>query len=297
MSKVHYNNCPVCASAAIDPLLAVRDHSVSGEEFVIWQCSQCTLRFTQDVPDQASIIPYYQSQDYISHSNTDKGLVNRMYKKVRNFTLEQKAKLIMSRTTKQGSLLDLGAGTGAFVHTMKSKGWSVTGLEPDDIARKNAREFYNVELNGPQLLWELPKQSFNAITLWHVLEHVHELHEYIRRLKQLLKPGGKLFIAVPNYRAAEADIYKTYWAAYDVPRHLYHFSPQSIEQLMDIHGLKVEEKKPMWFDAFYISLLSSRYKRGTKPSWLGAGFSGFRSNLKAMFDKNNCSSVIYIISA
>ena len=139
MSTVHHTHCPVCGSASINPLLTVRDHSVSQESFVIWQCSECKLRFTQDAPDEASIGRYYQSADYISHTNTSKGLVNQLYQKVRNITLEQKAALVMRQTTSKGKLLDLGAGIGAFLHTMQQKGWEVTGIEPDAGARARQR--------------------------------------------------------------------------------------------------------------------------------------------------------------
>jgi 2-polyprenyl-3-methyl-5-hydroxy-6-metoxy-1,4-benzoquinol methylase len=303
IKKVHYTNCPVCGSAHINPLLTVKDHSVSKEEFVIWQCSDCSLRFTQDVPDEASIGKYYQSTDYISHSNTSKGLINKLYQKVRNYTLNQKANLIIGQTVKQGRILDLGAGIGAFLHTMEQKGWEINGIEPDEGARQQAKNLFNIELKETDTLNQLPENSFDAITLWHVLEHVHQLHDYVEKLKALLKPNGKIFIAVPNYDSLDASIYKLYWAAYDVPRHLYHFTPKAIDVLMKKHGLKVTSKRPMWFDSFYISLLSSKYKNASpadpvgrgKTNWLGAGMSGLRSNLKTVFNKDHCSSVIYII--
>jgi 2-polyprenyl-3-methyl-5-hydroxy-6-metoxy-1,4-benzoquinol methylase len=294
INKVHYTNCPVCDSADINPLLAVKDHSVSKEEFVIWQCNNCSLRFTQDVPDEASIRSYYQSSDYISHSNTSKGLVNKLYQKVRNYTLNQKANLIIGQTVKRGKILDLGAGIGAFLHTMKQKGWEITGVEPDEGARQQAKNLFNIELKETDTLTQLPGNSFDAITLWHVMEHVHQLHSYVEQLKRLLKPDGKIFIAVPNYKSLDSSIYKSYWAAYDVPRHLYHFIPKTMDILMEKHGLKVISKKPMWFDSFYISLLSSKYKNG-ETNWIGAGISGLRSNLKTLFNKDYCSSVIYII--
>lgn len=294
INKVHYTNCPVCDSADINPLLTVKDHSVSKKEFVIWQCGNCSLRFTQDVPDETSIGKYYQSPDYISHSNTNKGLINKLYQKVRNYTLNQKANLIIGETVRQGRILDLGAGIGAFLNTMKQKGWEITGIEPDKGARQQAKDLFNIGLNETNALSELPENSFDAITLWHVLEHVHQLHSYVERLEWLLKPNGKIFIAVPNYQSLDGSIYKSYWAAYDVPRHLYHFTPKSIRILMEKHGLKVISKRPMWFDSFYISLLSSKYKRG-KTSWIGAVLSGFQSNFKALLNKDYCSSVIYII--
>jgi 2-polyprenyl-3-methyl-5-hydroxy-6-metoxy-1,4-benzoquinol methylase len=294
MAKVHYSRCPLCNSEQINPLLTVKDHSVSQESFVIWQCNQCTLRFTQDVPDEASIGSYYRSENYISHSNTSKGGVNRMYQKVRNYTLDTKANLIKSHTVDKGKILDLGAGTGAFLATMKNKGWDIRGIEPDEGAREVAKNTFHIELGETKELQELPKSGFDAITLWHVLEHVHQLHLYVEQLKSLLKPEGKLFIAVPNYTSVDHSIYKLYWAAYDVPRHLYHFTPKSIRILMKGHGLRVEQIKPMWFDSFYISLLSSRYKNG-RESWIGAGLSGLRSNINALFNKERCSSLIYII--
>jgi len=294
INKVHYANCPVCNSNNINPLLTVKDHSVSKQEFVVWQCGNCSLRFTQDVPDEASIGSYYQSNDYISHSNTDKGLVNKLYQRVRNYTLDQKANLIINQTVKQGNILDLGAGIGAFLNTMKKKGWEITGIEPDAGARQQAKNLFNIKLNETNALNELPEKSFDAVTLWHVLEHVHQLHTYVEKLRSLLKPNGKLFVAVPNYKSEDSSIYKLYWAAYDVPRHLYHFTPRSINSLMQQHGLKVIDKKPMWFDSFYISLLSSQYKNG-KTSWIGAAASGLRSNLKALLDKDYCSSITYII--
>lgn len=294
MNTVHYTNCPVCGSTHINPLLTVKDHSVSKEEFVIWQCSNCSLRFTQDVPDEGSIGRYYESTDYISHSNTSKGLVNQLYQKVRNYTLNQKAALIISETVKQGKVLDLGAGIGAFLNTMKDKGWEISGIEPDEGARQQAKNLFNIQLEETDSLDRFSESSFDAITLWHVMEHVHQLHDYVERLKGLLKPGGKIFIAVPNYQSLDSSVYKLYWAAYDVPRHLYHFTPKTIQVLMEKHGLKVISKKPMWFDSFYISLLSSKYKNG-KTNWIGAGMSGLRSNFKALFNKNYCSSIIYVI--
>lgn len=294
MSKVHYTNCPVCDSNRIDPLLTVKDHSVSGEEFVLWQCRDCSLRFTQDAPDEESIGRYYQSPDYISHSNTSKGLVNRLYQLVRNHTLGEKAKLVISYTKKQGRVLDLGAGIGAFLDTMKKKGWEVEGIEPDNGARQQAGELFGLSLSGTEQLQNFAPASFDAITLWHVLEHVHQLHPYMERLKSLLRPGGRIFIAVPNYDSLDATIYKLFWAAYDVPRHLYHFTPRSMKVLASRHQLDIETQLPMWYDSLYISLLSSRYKN-KKTNWIGAFISGVRSNLKAAFNKNYCSSLIYIL--
>jgi len=294
--RIHYINCPLCGSAEIKNVLLAKDHTVSGETFVIAECSSCTLRFTQDVPDANSISPYYKSEDYISHSNTSKGFVNSLYKIIRKKTLIKKRILIKRLTgIKKGNLLDVGSGTGAFVNEMKKKEWNVTGLEPDNGARSVAQKLYNLELKDVEEFYHLQASSFDTITLWHVLEHVHDLISYVQQLKVLLKENGKLFIAVPNYTSLDAGIYKEYWAAYDVPRHLYHFSPQSVLTLMKKNNLKIIQYKPMWYDSFYISLLSSKYEYG-RSKWFSALWNGFRSNLKAMGDVKKCSSVIYVIS-
>lgn len=292
---IHYTHCPVCGSAELKPVLSAKDHTVSSEKFAVLECNQCTLRFTQDVPDAASISPYYKSENYISHTNTSKGLINGLYQSVRKRTLKQKRRLVEKITgVKNGILLDVGSGTGAFASEMKRNGWEVTGLEPDQDARKVAKESFNIELSDISQFYQLPDNSFDAITFWHVLEHVHELQAYMAKLKTLLTEKGRLFIAVPNYTSKDASIYNEYWAAYDVPRHLYHFSPQSMKVLVEKHGMKLLLQKHMWYDSFYVSMLSSKYKSG-KTNLITAFFNGLRSNSIALGDVKKCSSVIYII--
>lgn len=292
---IHYTNCPVCSSQNITTALTAEDYTVSHEKFVVMHCNDCTLRFTQDVPEQNAIGPYYKSDSYISHSDTKKGLINSLYHTIRKRTLQAKKKLIVAETGMEGgALLDIGCGTGAFLNTMQAAGWNTTGLEPDETARKKAAELYNLQPQSPEKLFQLQLQSFNAITMWHVLEHVHELHAYIKQLSLLIAPGGKIFIAVPNYLSGDAQLYNEYWAAYDVPRHLYHFSPASMRQLIAGYGLSVKAVKPMWFDSFYVSMLSEQYKTG-KGNIIKAFWNGFISNCRAIANKEKCSSVIYII--
>lgn len=293
---INYKNCPVCGATGIEKVITAKDNTVSQEEFDILQCSACQLRFTQDVPDSSSIGKYYKSENYISHTNTAKGLVNRIYQFIRNIANRQKKNLIESVTgLKSGSLLDIGSGTGYFAAEMKKANWEVTGLEPDPGARKIAQEINNVSLSSTEIFYQLPVKNFDVITLWHVLEHVHDLKKYVVHFKSLLKDKGVLLVAVPNYKSLDAEIYREQWAAYDVPRHLYHFSPNSMKNMMEAHGFKIVELRPMWFDSFYVSLLSSKYKNGN-TNWPGAIWVALRSNLKAMRDKTKCSSVIYIIS-
>lgn len=292
---IHYTNCPVCGSGDIKNVLLAKDYTCSNENFVIAECTACTLRFTQDVPEAASIGQYYKSKNYISHTNTSRGLINRLYQSVRKRTLKNKRRLIEKQTgINKGCVLDVGSGTGAFVNEMKKSGWQVTGLEPDADARSVCKQVYDIELTSIEQLFELAPSSFDAITMWHVLEHVHDLHGYLAQLKSLLKQNGKLFIAVPNYTSMDAVIYKEHWAAYDVPRHLYHFSPASMLLLMEKYGLKVLVYKAMWYDSFYVSMLSSKYKNGAS-NLLASFFNGLRSNSRAMQDVKKCSSVIYII--
>ena len=237
---IHYPGCPVCGSENIQFCLSAKDHTDSKKNFPVWHCNTCTARFTQDVPAENEIGVYYASEDYVSHSDTKKGLVNKLYHVVRERTLRSKRKLVISETGKaKGSILDIGCGTGAFLHTMQEAGWDITGVEPDEVARKKAKELYVIDPLDPSKLFQLQAQTFNAVTMWHVLEHVHNLHDYLHQISSLLAPGGKLFIAVPNYTSYDANKYEEHWAAWDVPRHLYHFSPASMEQLLEKHDLKL----------------------------------------------------------
>jgi 2-polyprenyl-3-methyl-5-hydroxy-6-metoxy-1,4-benzoquinol methylase len=293
---VHYTHCPVCGATQLKTLFSVTDYSVSKKEFPLVECEQCTLRFTQDIPSATAIAPYYQFEDYISHTNSNKGIINQLYRQVRKITLLEKKNLIHKTTgLSTGNLLDMGSGTGAFAGYMKKAGWQVTGLEPDEGARKVAYQEFGVVLSDTSSFYELAPAQFDVITLWHVLEHVHELQSYIQQLKKLLKPTGKLIIAVPNYTSVDASYFGPQWAAYDVPRHLYHFSPSSMRALLANHQLKLESIKPMWFDSFYVSMLSSRYKTG-KLQLFSSIWTGFISNLKARKDRERCSSLIYIAS-
>jgi 2-polyprenyl-3-methyl-5-hydroxy-6-metoxy-1,4-benzoquinol methylase len=302
---VKYNSCPVCGSPGISKILTTKDFTVTNKQFEVFHCVNCQLRFTQNVPDADSIGEFYKSENYISHSDTSKGLVNRIYQLVRKRATAQKRKLIEKVTGRNtGNLLDIGSGTGYFAAEMQKAGWQVTGLEPDAGARKIAEEVNKIVLTSTDNLFQLPANSFDVITLWHVLEHVHDLKKYVDQFKYLLNEDGRLFIAVPNYTSYDAEVYKEYWAAYDVPRHLYHFSPGSMKYLMESAGLKITGLRPMMFDSYYVSLLSSKYKDSMKAghsghgstNWPGAIFTGLRSNLKAMRNVQKCSSVIYIIS-
>ena len=292
---VTYTSCPVCKSTQIQPQLSAKDYTVSGETFSIVACNNCTHLFTQNVAQQNEIGRYYASENYISHSDTQIGLVNKLYHSIRKRTLQSKQRLIERETEKSnGNILDIGCGTGAFLNTMQKGGWKITGLEPDETARVKAKTLYGIEPQPSINIFNLSENSYDAITMWHVLEHVHQLHEYIEQLKNMLTDKGKIFIAVPNYTSYDAQHYGQFWAAYDVPRHLYHFSPASMKKLVEQHGLTIKKIKPMWFDSFYVSMLSEQYKNG-KGNLIKAFLVGLVSNIKTLFNLKKCSSLIYII--
>lgn len=290
---IHYSHCPLCKKDRIEPSLSIKDHSVTGEIFNVWLCRNCTLKFTQDIPEVNNIGKYYASEAYVSHTDTKKGLINKLYHSVKNITLRQKRKLIGRLTgLSEGKILDIGCGTGAFLNEMKQNNWSITAIETDQSARDRAKENYGIEPLEPSHLSTL-SPSFNAITMWHVLEHVHTLHDYMQECRRLLDKKGVLIIAVPNYTSGDAQHYQEYWAAWDVPRHLYHFSPKSIEILAGMHGFQVTAMQPMVFDSYYVSMLSEKYASG--GNLLKAFATGWSSNRKASKDVRLSSSVIYVL--
>jgi 2-polyprenyl-3-methyl-5-hydroxy-6-metoxy-1,4-benzoquinol methylase len=291
-----FSPCPICNKEDISTLLHTKDYSLTGEDFQIIRCANCTLEYTDPAPSKEAIAPYYNFPSYISHTDTKEGLVNKMYHKVRNHTLTQKTNWVQSLFTgHKGHLLEVGAGTGAFADSMSKKGWKVTALEPDASSRQKALDNYNLNILPIEELFHLEPAKYEVITLWHVLEHVHDLNAYMKTFHSLLKPNGRLIIAVPNYTSYDAGYYKKYWAAYDVPRHLYHFSPLSMHYLAKKHKMSIMQKLPMWFDSFYVSLLSEKYKQSGMIGMIRAFFIGCISNLTALSNVDRGSSMIYEI--
>lgn len=279
--------CPVCKSGNFQSFLTCKDHTVSQELFNIVECSKCGFRFTNPIPDSDKLGDYYKAEAYVSHTSSGKGLINFLYLKVRKYTLKQKVKWI-SKHTKGKDLLDVGCGTGHFSQAIKAAGFNVTGIEPDPDARQFAIDKNGVDALDKKEFYSLNKQ-FDAITLWHVLEHLSELNKDIEYLNKWLKTDGTLFIAVPNCNSFDARLYKELWAGYDVPRHLYHFTEPVIKSLFEKHGFRLAEVLPQKFDAYYVSMLSEKHKKGN----LIRGFwNGFRSNLKA--GKFGYSSQVYV---
>ena len=268
--------------------LKIKDYSVSKEEFDLIYDEKLDKYATLPVPE--NLDQYYLSEDYISHTDSKKGLFEKAYHFIKRLMLKKKLQLISSRVP-QGALLDIGAGTGDFLKQAKNEGWKVTGIEPSPDARKKASEkgtalFQNIDA--------VSVQKFDAITMWHVLEHVPDLQYQIEWLKSHLNENGVLFVAVPNFNSLDAQHYKNFWAAWDVPRHLHHFSAKSIKTLFEAHGFILEETKPLIFDSFYVSLLSEKYKASSFFQPWSAFLTGLRSNWSAR-RSGEYSSLIYVL--
>lgn len=267
----------------------VRDYSISKEIFELHHNPEYDLLITFPKPSLEKFPSYYESDDYISHTDGKRSLFERMYHMIKNIALKNKVKLINAQSEK-GKLLDIGAGTGDFLVVAKNDGWDTTGIEPSAKAKSIA---INKGVNFVGNLSDLESYSFDVITMWHVLEHVPNLDEYLLELKRLLKPSGTILIAVPNFKSFDANYYGKFWAAYDVPRHIWHFSKTAIEKLFAEKEMKLVEVLPMKFDSFYVSLLSEKYKTG-KMNFIKAFFVGLKSNKNAKQTKEY-SSHIYVI--
>lgn len=270
--------------------LIVKDNSVSKEIFELQYDENLDMLITYPQPKENDLARYYESEDYISHTDGKRSLFEKVYHFIKNIALKNKLSLINDLQKSKGNLLDIGAGTGDFLSVAKNNGWNAVGIEPSEKAKTIAKA-KGVELKSN--LSDFENNSFDVITMWHVLEHVPNLENQIKELKRLLKPNGTILIAVPNFKSFDANYYKEFWAAYDVPRHLWHFSKTAIQKLFAKEDLKLVKILPMKFDSFYVSLLSEKYKTG-KMNYFKAFSIGLQSNLKA---KQNFeySSHIYVL--
>ncbi len=285
--------CPVCRNNKFTKHLICKDHFLTNEKFDIVKCDNCTFLFTNPRPDTNSIGNYYQSSEYISHTNKGNNLINTLYKVARTFTLAGKVRMI-NKLTANKSILDYGCGTGDFLIACKKNGWSVHGVEPDSHAREIASHNKVIQIHSS--LGQLDQlKSVGLITLWHVLEHINDLNEILSQLISTLDKDGTMLIAVPNHNSYDAKHYDHHWAAYDVPRHLYHFSQKTMKILLENHGLKINQIIPMKLDSFYVSLLSEKYKY-SQSNYVKSLLNGYKSNAYARKNNNDYSSLIYIAS-
>ncbi|MDO5570203.1 MAG: class I SAM-dependent methyltransferase [Bacteroidales bacterium] len=294
MNKIHISYCPVCNSQQLSAFTKCNDHSISKEDFQIMKCDNCGFLFTQDFPDESLIGEYYKSKDYISHSNSRKGLINNVYHIARTIMLNRKAKIVCKESgMEKGKLLDIGCGTGYFLHTMKKMGWDVMGVEKSDDASKVAKEHFNIDVKN--LLNEVDDNNkYDVITLWHVMEHLQDLKGTFEKLRSLLKDDGTLIVAVPNSESFDAEYYKENWAAYDVPRHLWHFNATTLGILSKREEFKIEKFGPMPLDAFYISMLSEKLQ-GKSCSFFRGMLIGIKALNSALTNPRKSSSLIFIL--
>jgi len=273
--------------------LSVKDYSVSAETFQLLQNETYGYLETIPQPKEEKLAEYYKSEDYISHTDAKRNLLESAYHLVRNISLKRKLRLINSLASEEKELLDIGCGTGDFLKIAQENIWHVSGIEPNEKARQIANDKTNNAVFDIEQLLQFKKHSFDVITLWHVLEHLPNLEDQLLVFKSLLKENGTLIVAVPNYRSFDADYYKNFWAAFDVPRHLWHFGQNSLDKLLASKKMNIVKTLPMKFDAFYVSLLSEKNKTGfmnpIKAFWIG-----LRSNLKAK-RSGEYSSLIYVI--
>lgn len=290
-----HNQCPLCHSGSINHNLSCTDHLVSGEIYELFKCETCGFIFTQDHPDEKMIGKYYDSEDYASHSETKPGLINRLYSAARKIMLHKKLEITEHTSLlKKGKILDIGCGTGYFAAEMKENGWVVTGIEPSGKAREMAIKRFGLEILEPEEISSLKGGSFDVITMWHSLEHLHDPYNYSREILRLLKPDGLLISALPNCGSYDARHFGNSWAAYDVPRHLWHFTPDTFSLFAEKAGFKITGIKPLPLDVFYISILSekNREKRLYLPLGLIKG-SFFAA--RAIFKPGKSSSLIYFL--
>ena len=285
-------NCPLSEKKTIlKEYIKVKDYSNTQEEFTIVSCETTGFLFTNPRPEEKDISEYYDFEDYISHTNKQNDFISKLYQKVRTFSIIKKYKLI-SKLVSSKKILDIGSGTGEFLHYMKSKGFDTYGVE---IAKK-AREL-SVKNHGlfvKDSLSSLKEKNFDTITMWHVLEHVYDLDGYMTKIKDLLNDNGFLIIAVPNHKCFDQKFYGKHWAGWDVPLHLWHFDRESMQKLSKKYGFKISSIHPLHFDSFYVSLLSSKYKYKSSKL-IQAFFIGLYSNLIAKFKTEEYSSLIYVL--
>ena len=270
--------------------LTVKDYSVSQETFDLYHDEELDMLITHPQPSLENLGRYYESVDYISHTDSKRSLFEKCYHFIKSIALKNKLNLVNSLQPAKGSILDIGAGTGDFLSVVKENGWITIGVEPSDKAKAIAK---NKGVVFVEQTSELENNSFDIITMWHVLEHVPNLDNQLKELKRLLKPNGNLIIAVPNFKSFDAKHYGNFWAAYDVPIHFWHFSKTAIKRLFAKEDMELVQVLPMKFDSFYVSLLSEKYKTG-KMNFVKAFFIGLQSNWKAR--KNfEYSSHIYVL--
>ena len=293
---LNHNKCPLCGSDEIYVLYECRDFLVTGKKFPLSQCRACNFIFTSNYPKEKDSGLYYKSDEYISHSDTEKGLINRIYHLVRKEMLSYKFRILKKESgLEKAYVLDIGSGTGHFPVYLKKKGWECQGIEISKDARDYAKRKNNLTLQPPGHIEHFESGSIDIVTMWHTLEHFYHPGIYLDEALRILKEEGLLVIAVPNHRSYDAKKYREFWAAWDVPRHLWHYNPDTIQKLAARHHFNLHLMKRLHFDAFYVSILSEKNKKSSLP--LVRGFiAGFISWINSLANIRTTSSLLYIFS-
>jgi len=287
------NECIICGSTQLEKLFDSKDFFLTKENYSLIKCRDCSLILTTPYPDESNAAAYYESQNYFSHQDRKEGTIAKIYNLVKILNVKKKYQVATKNLT-VGKVFDIGCGTGDFLSYSKKHAWEIFGLEPNNDARKLAEEKLQTQLLKSIEQAELKSEEIQLITLWHVLEHIYKPEELMRFIDKVLDKNGRLVVALPNYESYDAVYYRKYWAAFDLPRHLFHFNKKSIVQLMNKHGLVLKKIVPMRWDAYYVSILSEKYKNPESISFFVKGlYKGFISNFKAKRTMNY-SSLIYI---
>ena len=287
MKKI--SNCPLCGGSSFRSALKAHYFRGNKEAFNIDECLSCGLLITNPRPEDEELAKYYNPENYVSHTDEEKGIMNGLYKLVQKWNLQLKYKVLLKYAPGK-KVLDYGAGTGDFVAFAQKQGADAMGLEPSEVARNTAQQ-KGIAIKSLDQLDELENESFDAVTLWHVLEHLEDPQKFTGRIAQKIKPGGIIIYAVPNHESFDARYYKDHWAALDVPLHLFHFKKKNLERLAQQNGLDYLATHNMPFDAFYVSMLSEKEHGG---GLLNALRIAALSNIKGMSSKNQ-SSLMHVL--
>lgn len=287
-----YKSCPVCNSKKIFKKGEVKDFFLSKEIFSLYECKNCKVLFTNPRPENKELGKYYDSEKYLSHNTKKSGIFGKTYVILRQFNIKRKFQIVQNLIS-NGKILDIGCGTGELLNFFQQRNWSCEGIEPNIMAREFAKKKYHLNVNDESNIKKIQNENYDIISMWHVLEHVPDINKRIEEVQRLLKKNGYLIIALPNPTSWDARFYKTHWAGYDVPRHLYHFTPEAFQVFANKHNFRIINILPLKLDSYYVSFLSEKYLKN-RSQLIRALWNGFRSNLAGRKTKNY-SSLIYVL--